>query len=72
MNAGQFIFSEDLTGSNGGHIPRHAITYAHLMADAVAALTQYCRDVASGAYPAPKHCIKMKDEEFARFMESIN
>jgi len=68
---GQFIFSEDLIGTNSGHIPRHAITYARLYNDAAKALTQYREDVASGAYPAAKHCIKIKDEEFARFMEMI-
>eukprot|EP00928_Gymnodinium_smaydae_P045642 TRINITY_DN30396_c0_g1_i1.p1 TRINITY_DN30396_c0_g1~~TRINITY_DN30396_c0_g1_i1.p1 ORF type:complete len:319 (-),score=53.58 TRINITY_DN30396_c0_g1_i1:15-935(-) len=69
---GQFIFSEDLMGTNSGHYPRHSITYANLMSDAVKALTQYREDVVSGAYPAPKHNIKMKAEEFAKFMESIN
>eukprot|EP00933_Yihiella_yeosuensis_P080028 TRINITY_DN93437_c0_g1_i1.p1 TRINITY_DN93437_c0_g1~~TRINITY_DN93437_c0_g1_i1.p1 ORF type:complete len:307 (-),score=86.40 TRINITY_DN93437_c0_g1_i1:313-1233(-) len=68
---GQFIFSEDILGTNSGHYPRHSITYAHLMKDAVKALGQYKEDVVSGAYPAPKHSIKMKDEEFAKFMELI-
>jgi 3-methyl-2-oxobutanoate hydroxymethyltransferase len=69
---GQFIFSEDLIGMNGGHVPRHSITYANVKKDAVEALTQYVNDVISGAYPAQKHAIKMKEEEFARFMEAIN
>lgn len=69
---GQFIFSEDLMGTNGGHYPRHSITYANVMKDAVKALTQYREDVISGAYPTAKHSIKIKDEEFARFMEAIN
>eukprot|EP00929_Paragymnodinium_shiwhaense_P007198 TRINITY_DN111135_c0_g1_i1.p1 TRINITY_DN111135_c0_g1~~TRINITY_DN111135_c0_g1_i1.p1 ORF type:complete len:312 (+),score=72.98 TRINITY_DN111135_c0_g1_i1:56-991(+) len=68
---GQFIFAEDLTGSNSGHVPRHAISYANVYKDTVNALTQYREDVVSKAYPAPKHCIKMKEEEFARFMEMI-
>jgi 3-methyl-2-oxobutanoate hydroxymethyltransferase len=68
---GQFIFSEDLMGTNGGHYPRHSITYAHLLEEAIKALTTYVKDVASGAYPAPKHSIKIKDEEFERFLESI-
>lgn len=69
---GQFIFSEDLIGTNGGRVPRHAIQYARLMDDAIKALKQYCDDIGSGVYPAAKHSIKMKDEEFARFMEAIN
>merc|ERR1711904_745768 len=35
---GQFIFSEDLAGTNSGHYPRHSITHAHLYKDAVKAL----------------------------------
>merc|ERR1712050_561487 len=69
---GQFIFSEDLIGTNSGHYPRHSITYAHLRNDAVKGLTQYREDVISGAYPAAKHCIPIKDDEFARFMELIS
>jgi 3-methyl-2-oxobutanoate hydroxymethyltransferase len=68
---GQFIFAEDLLGSHAGHYPRHCITYANLMGDAIKGLTQYKEDVASGAYPQPKHAIKIKDEEFAAFMDAI-
>lgn len=68
---GQFIFAEDLLGSHKGHYPRHCITYKNLMGDAVAGLTQYKDDVLSGAYPEAKHCIKIKDDEFAGFMEAI-
>merc|ERR1740123_622119 len=69
---GQFIFAADILGTNHGHYPRHSITYAHLLQDAVKAFGQYREDVLSGAYPAEKHCIKIKDDEFARFMEAIN
>jgi len=69
---GQFIFSEDILGTHKGHYPRHSVTHAHLMDDAIKALGQYREDVVSGAYPQAKHCIKMKDEEFARFMAAIN
>eukprot|EP00445_Apocalathium_hangoei_P006551 CAMPEP_0203863704 /NCGR_PEP_ID=MMETSP0359-20131031/14324_1 /ASSEMBLY_ACC=CAM_ASM_000338 /TAXON_ID=268821 /ORGANISM="Scrippsiella Hangoei, Strain SHTV-5" /LENGTH=348 /DNA_ID=CAMNT_0050781301 /DNA_START=42 /DNA_END=1085 /DNA_ORIENTATION=+ len=69
---GQFIFSEDILGTNSGHYPRHSVTHAHLMKDAVKALGQYREDVVSGAYPTAKHSINIKDEEFARFMEAIS
>ena len=68
---GQFIFAEDLLGSHAGHYPRHSITYASLMSDAVKGLGQYRADVLSGAYPQPKHTIKIADDEFAQFMDSI-
>lgn len=69
---GQYIFAEDILGTNAGHYPRHSITYGHLYTDAVKAFGQYCADTVSGAYPTAKHSIKMKDEEFASFMEAIN
>ena len=68
---GQFIFAEDLLGSNFGHYPRHCITYGSMYKDAVKGLTQYVNDVKSGAYPAEKHAIKMKSEELAGFMKLI-
>ena len=61
-----------LAGTNSGHYPRHSISYAHLMQDAVSALARYRADVLSGAYPTAKHSIKISDEEFGRFMEAIS
>ena len=50
---GQFVFSEDILGTNlSGHYPRHSVTNAHLMDDAVMALRKYREDTESGAYPA--------------------
>ena len=69
---GQFIFAEDILGTNSGHYPRHSITYSNLYEKAVEALSQYRADVVSGAYPAAKHAIKMKRVELAAFREAIN
>ena len=71
---GQFIFAEDLLGTNAGHVPRHAITYAHLLPAAIAGLTRFREDVLSGAYPAAKHSIlkSLKEEEFDGFMKAIS
>lgn len=68
---GQFIFSEDILGSTGGRIPRHAYKKLNVMEQSVQALTEYKDDVISGAYPTPKHSIKIKDEEFEAFMALI-
>jgi 3-methyl-2-oxobutanoate hydroxymethyltransferase len=68
---GQFLFSSDLLGTNTGHYPRHSITYAHMFDEAIRALTKYRNDVESGAYPAPQHTIKIKDDQFERFLEAI-
>ncbi len=68
---GQFLFSSDLLGTNTGHYPRHSITYTRLFETATQALRQYREDVESGEYPAQKHQIKIKDEQFERFLEAI-
>eukprot|EP00913_Durusdinium_trenchii_P004488 g4167.t1 len=34
-------------------------------------LLQFCLDVQSGAYPQARHCIKINDQEFARFQQSL-
>eukprot|EP01046_Picozoa_sp_COSAG06_P015260 COSAG06_NODE_970_length_11275_cov_4.727183_12_plen_360_part_00 len=70
---GQFIFAEDLLGTNSGHYPRHAITYSNMYEDAVKSFKQYVDDVVSGAYPAKKHSIlkSLPEEEFAGFMDLI-
>ena len=68
---GQFIFDCDILGTNPGHIPRHAPVYANFYRDAVKAFAQYREDVASGTYPTSAHSVKMKDGEFAQFVEAI-
>jgi 3-methyl-2-oxobutanoate hydroxymethyltransferase len=68
---GQFLFASDLLGTNTGHYPRHSITYTRFYDDAVKALARYRADVESGAYPAENHTIKIKDEEFERFMRGV-
>jgi 3-methyl-2-oxobutanoate hydroxymethyltransferase len=68
---GQFIFAEDILGTNSGHYPRHSVTHANLKDDAVKALSQYREDCISGAYPTTKQSIGIKDDEFAKFMAAI-
>ena len=69
---GHFLFASDLLGTNTGHYPRHSITYSNMYKEAVSAFTQYREDVESGAYPARNHTIKIKDEEFERFLEAVD
>ena len=49
---GQFIFAEDLLGTNSGHYPRHAITYSHMYDEAVKAFTSSTMSTSRSA-PAP-------------------
>jgi 3-methyl-2-oxobutanoate hydroxymethyltransferase len=68
---GQFLFTEDLLGTNTGHYPRHSRTYTRFFDEAVKALTRYREDVESGAYPEARHTIRIQDQEFDRFMELV-
>ena len=69
---GQYVFAEDLFGSNPGHVPRHAVVYGDMYKDAVRHLTSYKDDVLSGKYPTEEHCIKIPDGEFDKFMEHLS
>ena len=75
----QYLFSEDVLGCTSGHRPRHAKTYrnfgaefARLQAERVSAYQEFVADVRSGAYPAPQHVVPIDDDEFGRFVESVN
>jgi 3-methyl-2-oxobutanoate hydroxymethyltransferase len=68
---GQFLFASDLMGTNTGHYPRHSITYSRMFEEAIRVFTRYREDVTSGAYPAENHQIKIKDEQFERFLAAI-
>ncbi|TIO16794.1 MAG: 3-methyl-2-oxobutanoate hydroxymethyltransferase, partial [Mesorhizobium sp.] len=54
----QYLFAEDVLGSNRGHYPRHAKRYRdfaaefnRLQSERVAAFREYADDIQSGAYP---------------------
>jgi 3-methyl-2-oxobutanoate hydroxymethyltransferase len=43
-----------------------------LQAERVSAYQEFVADVRSGAYPAPQHVVPIDDDEFGRFVESVN
>ena len=74
----QYLFAEDILGTNRGHMPRHSKVYRNfaaefdrLQAERVTAFTEYRQDVASGAYPLEKHLVRMAPEELALFRSAI-
>jgi 3-methyl-2-oxobutanoate hydroxymethyltransferase len=75
----QYLFAEDVLGQNRGHLPRHAKVYRdfaaeldRLQAERVAAFGEFVADVASGAYPEPRHLVRMDPAELARFLDRID
>jgi 3-methyl-2-oxobutanoate hydroxymethyltransferase len=74
----QYLFAEDVLGTNKNHVPRHAKVYGDLSAELeriqtlrVEAMTAFQKDVSTGGYPEAKHSLKVNDEEFAAFLNEI-
>jgi 3-methyl-2-oxobutanoate hydroxymethyltransferase len=75
----QYLFAEDILGTNTGHVPRHAKAYANLQKELerlqqmrVDALAAFKADVAAGGYPAPEHLLDIDDTEFDTFLSAIS
>jgi 3-methyl-2-oxobutanoate hydroxymethyltransferase len=75
----QYLFAEDVLGSNTGHIPRHAkvyrnfaAEYGRLQQERIAAFSEWAADVASGAYPAPEHLVEAEAAELAAFLSEVD
>lgn len=74
----QYLFAEDVLGTNRGHMPRHsrvyrnfAAEYDRLQAERVAAFREYIADVASAAYPDDRHVVRMDPDELAAFHAAL-
>ncbi|RAZ91571.1 3-methyl-2-oxobutanoate hydroxymethyltransferase [Mesorhizobium hawassense] len=70
----QYLFSEDVLGSNRGRYPRHAKRYRDFSAEfdrlqneRIAAFREYADDIQSGAYPEPRHTVEADPEEMRKF-----
>ena len=75
----QYLFATDVLGTNKDHVPRHAKVYADLHAELeriqqmrVDAFSAFKDEVSSGAYPEAKHLLKISDEEFKTFVQTID
>ena len=72
----QFLFSNDVLGWNEGHIPRHARVYrnfkkeyARLQEERVSAFKEFHKDTVNKNFNDPKINVKIKDDEFDKFLE---
>jgi 3-methyl-2-oxobutanoate hydroxymethyltransferase len=72
----QFLFAEDILGSNGPPYPRHTKQYRNLFrmkqemqAERVAGFREFVQDVRSGAFPGPEHVVKAPDGLIEAFLE---
>lgn len=74
----QYLFAEDILGTNRGHVPRHAKQYVNLRIEydrlqglMTKAFSEFSQDVTSGAYPEAKHLVEVKDDEFSTFLAGL-
>ncbi len=74
----QYLFANDILGYTEGHVPRHSkvyrdfrAEYARLQQERVAAFREFVADVQSGAFPEPKHLVRMAPEEHQRFLDAL-
>ena len=75
----QYLFAEDVLGTNRGHMPRHskvyrnfAAEYDRLQAERVAAFSEFVADVNSKAYPEERHVVRMDPAELETFLEKVD
>lgn len=71
----QYLFSCDVLGTNTGRYPRHSKRYADLAAleaqiqeARVKAMQAFVADVNAGAYPEPRHEVRMAAQELERLL----
>ena len=74
----QYLFSDDILGTNQGHYPRHSKRYVDLtkVENELQTLRKkgfdlFVNDVNNGAYPESKHQIQMEKVEFEKFLEKV-
>ena len=75
----QYLFAEDVLGSNTGHYPRHAKRYrdfaaenARLQKERITAFSEFAGDVKTGAYPAKGHEVAITQEEMKSFKKMLS
>ncbi len=75
----QYLFAEDIVGSNRGHYPRHAkryrdfaTEYDRLQQERIAAFREYIADIASGEFPATEHLVAIAEPELQNFLRSLD
>jgi 3-methyl-2-oxobutanoate hydroxymethyltransferase len=74
----QYLFAEDILGTNRGHMPRHskvyrnfAAEYDKLQVERVAAFREFAADVAASAYPEARHVVTMDRAILAAFKAAL-
>ena len=75
----EFLFIQDVIGTNTDRIPRHAKkfkdtnkSYENLLNDTVDGLKKFISNVKNNKFPAPQNIIKIDDMEYDKFLDKIS
>ena len=75
----QYLFSQDMLGTNTGHVPRHSRVYRQfhkelerLQKERVAAYREFIDDVKKKSFNDPKITVGIDDGEFEKFMKLLD
>ena len=74
----EFLFIQDVIGTNTDKVPRHAKvfkdtnkSYEKLLDDTLEGIKNFISDVHNKEFPTQKNIITVKDEEYEKFLENI-
>ena len=75
----EFLFIQDVIGTNTDRIPRHAKvfkdtnkSYERLLDDTIEGLKNFIKEVNAKKFPAPSNIVEIKDDEFEKFLNKID
>ncbi len=75
----EFLFIQDVIGTNTGRVPRHAKvfkdtnkSYEKLIDDTVEGLKNFIDDVKTKKFPTSSNIVEIKDDEFEKLLNKIN
>ena len=74
----QYLFAEDILGTNRGHVPRHAKVYRNLNSELdriqkerVQAFREYQAYVLLGTFSGAGNTVKIEANEYKQFLKNI-
>ena len=75
----EFLFIQDVIGTNTGRVPRHAKvfkdtnkSYEKLIDDTVEGLKNFIDDVKTKKFPTSSNIVEIKDDEYEKLLNKIN
>ena len=75
----EFLFIQDVIGTNTDRIPRHAKvfkdtnkSYEKLLDDTIEGIKNFVNDVNTTKFPTKSNIVEIKDEEFEKFLNKVD